>query len=83
MHKRRRSETVELTSVGTVLVHVTFGVGIERHEQALEISVARNLLNIKGIEKEALFGIALLSGGPAITVVNVITVADSTSLSLH
>jgi hypothetical protein len=41
---------VELTIVGTVLVNVTFGVGIERHEQALEISVARNLLNIEGIE---------------------------------
>jgi hypothetical protein len=74
---------VELTSVGTVLVDVTFEVRIERHKQALEISVARNLLNIEGIEKEALFGIALLSGGPAVIVVDVITVADSTSLSLH
>jgi hypothetical protein len=74
---------VELTSVGTVLVDVTFGVGIERHEQALEISVARNLLNIEGIEKEALFGIALLSGGPAVIVTDVVTVAGSTSLSVH
>jgi hypothetical protein len=79
---------IQLTIVGTITVDVVSGVLSERHEQALEISVARNLLSSGGIETTA-FAMARLSfcmrygGGPSCILTVVLIVAAAESLWIY
>ncbi len=66
-----------LTGDATVLVDVVTGVLIERHEQALEISAARNLVNSAGIVGALRFNRCGPSVGTVVVVVVVVAVTAS------
>jgi hypothetical protein len=78
VYARWSCKTGILTGVATVLVDVVTGVLIERHEQALEISAARNLVNSAGTLgalRFLCFGINV--GTPAVVVVVVVVVVTA------